>query len=81
MTIRGIAARPERNSQGLWISVSCGVRVTACRFVGSFDADAVLELRPASDQRDEVGGLTARQRCCANSLQVVRQWVLRVLLT
>jgi hypothetical protein len=30
MTIRGIAARPERNSQGLWISVSCGVSVTAC---------------------------------------------------
>ena len=29
MTIRGIAARPERNSQGLWISVSCGVSVTA----------------------------------------------------
>jgi hypothetical protein len=30
MTIRGIAARPERNSQGLWISVSSGVSVIAC---------------------------------------------------
>jgi two-component system, OmpR family, sensor histidine kinase VanS len=30
MTIRGIAARPERSSQGLWISGSCGVSVTAC---------------------------------------------------
>jgi len=30
MTIRGIAARPERNSQGLWIRVSCVVSVTAC---------------------------------------------------
>ena len=29
MTIRGIAARPERNSQGVWISVPCGVSVTA----------------------------------------------------
>jgi hypothetical protein len=28
MTIRGIAARPERNSQGLRISVSFGVRAT-----------------------------------------------------
>jgi hypothetical protein len=26
MTIRRIAARPERNNQGLWISVSFGVR-------------------------------------------------------
>jgi hypothetical protein len=43
MTITGIAARPERNSQGLWISVSCGVSVTACSFIGSFDEDAVLE--------------------------------------
>jgi hypothetical protein len=56
MTIRGIAARPERNSQGLWISVSCGVSVAACRFVGSFDEDAVLKLRARSDQRDKVGG-------------------------
>jgi hypothetical protein len=30
MTISGIATRPERNSQGLWFSVSCGVSVTAC---------------------------------------------------
>jgi two-component system, OmpR family, sensor histidine kinase VanS len=30
MTIRGIAARPERNSQGLWISASCGGSVSAC---------------------------------------------------
>ena len=30
MTIRGIAAHPERNSQRLWISVSCGVSVAAC---------------------------------------------------
>jgi hypothetical protein len=29
MTI-GDAARPERNSQGLWISGSFGVSVTAC---------------------------------------------------
>ena len=27
MTTRGIAAHSERNSQGLWISVSCGVSV------------------------------------------------------
>jgi hypothetical protein len=36
---------PESNSQGPWISVSCGVSVTACWFVGSFDEDAGLELR------------------------------------
>jgi hypothetical protein len=47
MMIRGIAARPERKRQGLWISLSCGVSATACRFVGSFDEDAILELRPA----------------------------------
>ena len=66
MTIRGIAARPERNSQGLWISASCGVSVTACRFVVSFDEDAVLELRARSDQRDEVGGIdgTPAGLCC-----------------
>jgi len=29
MTIRRIAARPERNSQGLWIGVTCGVSVIA----------------------------------------------------
>ena len=57
MTIRRIAARPERNSQDLWSSVSCGMSVTACRFVGLFDEDAVLELRAGSDQRDELGGI------------------------
>jgi hypothetical protein len=31
--------------------------ITACQFVGSFDEDAVLELRAGSDQRDEVGGI------------------------
>jgi hypothetical protein len=36
----------------------------------SFDEDAVLELRPGSHQRDEVGGLTARQRCCADSMSL-----------
>src|ERR687898_342117 len=29
MTIRGIAARPARTNQGLWISVSCSVSFTA----------------------------------------------------
>jgi hypothetical protein len=38
-------------------------------FVGSFDGDAVLELRPGVDQRHEVGGSTARQRCCADSMR------------
>ncbi len=57
MTIGGMAGRPERKSQGLWIGVSCGVRVTACRSVGSCDEDAVLELRVGSDQRDEVDGI------------------------
>jgi hypothetical protein len=29
MTIRRIAARPERNCQGLWIGVTCGMSVIA----------------------------------------------------
>jgi len=37
--------------------VSCGARVTACWFVGSFDENAVLELRAGTELRDEVGGI------------------------
>jgi hypothetical protein len=43
MTIRGIAARPERNSQCLWISVSCGVSV-----LDGNELDAEVEARLAA---------------------------------
>ena len=42
MTFGGIAAHFKKNSQGRWIRMSCGVSVTAGRFVGSFAEDAAL---------------------------------------
>ena len=41
MTIRGIAARPKRNSRGLWMSASCGVSARRSPLAG----DAIPERR------------------------------------
>ena len=40
MTVTRIAARPEKDSQGLWISMSCGVSVRSLiRRVAHNDGD------------------------------------------
>jgi hypothetical protein len=49
--------------------VSCDLLI-ACLFVGTFDQEALLEPGAAPDERDEVGALTARHRCWADSMSL-----------
>lgn len=49
--------------------MSCDLLI-AYLFVGTFDQEAFLEPGSAPDESDEVGALTARHRCWADSMSL-----------